>query len=188
MKRLILYFLFAFLFLASSCKTSKKTSVSHIASTIKADTTIHHRQDSAYFEKIQTIHDTQFITKPDSATIRALIKCNDRGEAFLQQIISLKNGRHISQSLKLHNNILTASAQIDSARIYFAWKETHIKEGKTTVIIDSTQKTNIQKDKSVLTTKKTVTRWPAWLYIIIIAGVVYLFIRYVLPIAKKFLI
>lgn len=181
MKRLFLP-LIILIFFASGCKVSKKITSIHEASVQKSDSISHVQKDSIYFSKIETIHDTNFIVKPDSASIHALIRCNQKGDAYLQQIIKLKNGRHISQTISLHNNILTATASIDSAKIYFAWKETHIKETRETQTADIQVKKEKEKQKDVSTTKKTVTRWPVWLYFVVIGAVVFLFVKYILPI------
>jgi len=187
MKRLTFFISIAFLLFFASCKVTRSISTSHTASTQLSDTNIRNDKDSTFYSKIQTIHDTLFRIKSDSASIQALIQCDKKGEAFLKQIIQLKTGRKISQSIHLKDNILTVRAKIDSAAIYFQYRDTHIKEGRSQRVSEKNKHSEKTQITNVSKTKKTVTKWPIWLYLLIAGAAGWLFYKYLLPIFSPWL-
>jgi hypothetical protein len=51
----------------------------------------------------------------------------------IRQIEEIKPGKRVVPFIDLKNNVLTTGAKIDSSSIYFAWKETHIRESNIQV-------------------------------------------------------
>jgi hypothetical protein len=68
----------------------------------------------------EVLRDTAFIVGADSAMIQALIECDSLGRARIREIAALKSGLHVAppQIAINPNNILTATAQVDSFFIY----------------------------------------------------------------------
>ncbi len=175
MKRILLL-LFTLFLLLSSCVTKKR--ISQVSENRIQTTSLH---DSAVYSKIETLTDTQFIIKPDSATIRALIECDQKGRAYLKQIISLTTGRKIKQNIGIKNNILTVRATIDSQAVYFQYKKIHERE----FVQQKDETTEKTVQKTVI--KKTTRRAPAWFWLIIAAAAAFLFWKYILPLIRPFL-
>jgi len=68
----------------------------------------------------------------DSGLIRALLECRE-GKVVIKKIDEIKPGKKVVPFIDLKDNVLTTGARIDSGSVYFAWKETHIRESKTQV-------------------------------------------------------
>ena len=68
-------------------------------------------------------HDTIVTVQPDTSMLQALIECDSTGQAYLREINQLKSSSYLHQSLNLTNNILTATAAVDSMDIYLTYKD-----------------------------------------------------------------
>jgi len=97
------------------------------------------RYPPAEFTDTFVQHDTVTFVKDsliplpaDSGLIRALLECQN-GKVVIREIEEIKAEKKVVPFIDLRNNVLTTGARIDSSSIYFAWKETHILEGKTQV-------------------------------------------------------
>ena len=184
----IIVVVFFTLFLSiTSCKTVKKTEISHTSTLQKTDSTQQIRHDSIFIEHTQIIKDTLFITRPDSALILALIECDKKGRAHIVEKTT-RQGRSITQSLDIKDNVITAAATIDSATIYFQYKEDHYKEFKqeTTHTQADHTLTTTQTDKTNVEIKKT--RLPWWFWLAASGVAIFLLIRFVWPIVMKWLL
>ena len=138
------------------------------------------RTDTVYIGKTEILKDTTFIIKRDSSLIKALVKCDKKGRAYLSEIIELRTGNRIRTIIKQNYDTLFIRSTIDSAAVYFTWKETHEKEFKQT----TTKSTTLETQK---TTKKIFTL-PVWAWILIIILGAWLIFKYVWPWIRKFLI
>lgn len=68
-------------------------------------------------------HDTIVTIQPDTSMLQALIECDSTGQAYLREINQLKSSDHLHQNLKIEDNILTATAVVDSMDIYLTYKD-----------------------------------------------------------------
>ena len=75
------------------------------------------------------VKDSLIFLPADSGWLKALLECQD-GKVVVKEILEVKPGKRIVPFLSLQNNVLTTGAKIDSSLIYFAWKETHIRESR----------------------------------------------------------
>ena len=80
-------------------------------------------------DTVTSVKDSLIPLPADSGLIRALLECRE-GKVVIRQIEEIRPGKKIIPFIDLKNNVLTTGAKIDSSSIYFAWKETHIRESK----------------------------------------------------------
>lgn len=86
--------------------------------------TVRTEKDSVYVTEIITLRDTAVLVEQDSSLVRALIECDSLGRARIREILELQNGKHIKPpGLTLKDNILTATAQVDSFAIFVKYRE-----------------------------------------------------------------
>lgn len=78
-------------------------------------------------DTVTSVRDSLILLPADSGLIRALLECRE-GKVVIRQIEEIKPGKRVVPYIELKNNVLTTGAKIDSSSIYFAWKETHIRE------------------------------------------------------------
>jgi hypothetical protein len=83
-------------------------------------------------DTITTVKDSLIPLPADSGLIRALLECRE-GKVVVKQIEEIKPGKRVVPFIDLKNNVLTTGARIDSNSVYFAWKETHIRESNIQV-------------------------------------------------------
>ena len=83
-------------------------------------------------DTVTCVRDSLIPFRADSGLIRALLECQE-GKVGIRQIEEIKPGKKVVPFIDLKNNVLTAGARIDSSSVYFAWKETHIRESKIQV-------------------------------------------------------
>ena len=83
-------------------------------------------------DTVTCVKDSLIPLPADSGLIRALLECR-QGKVVIRQIEEIKPGKRVVPFIDLKNNVLTTGAKIDSSSIYFAWKETHIRDTKVQV-------------------------------------------------------
>jgi len=83
-------------------------------------------------DTVTTVKDSLIPLPADSGLIRALLECQE-GKVVIKQIEEIKPGKKVVPFIDLKNNVLTTGARVDSSSVYFAWKETHIRESKIQV-------------------------------------------------------
>jgi len=83
-------------------------------------------------DTITSVKDSLIPLPADSGLIRVLLECQE-GKVVIRQIEEIKPGKKFVPFIDLKNNVLTTGARVDSSSIYFAWKETHIRESKIQV-------------------------------------------------------
>ncbi|MFZ4523928.1 MAG: hypothetical protein ACOYNC_19665 [Bacteroidales bacterium] len=80
-------------------------------------------------DTVTSVKDSLIPLPADSGLIKALLECQD-GKVVVKEILSIKPGKQVIPFFSVQNNVLTTGAKIDSSSIYFAWKETHIRESR----------------------------------------------------------
>ena len=102
----------------------------------------------------------------DSGLIKALLECQD-GKVVVKEILEVKPGKRVVPFFSVQNNVLTTGAKIDSSSIYFAWKETHIRESRI-------ESKTIEKPVYKVTGLQNFLIWSggiAWAIIVILVGI-----------------
>jgi len=80
-------------------------------------------------DTVTCVKDSLIPLPADSGLIKALLECQD-GKVVVKEILEVKPGKRVIPFFSVKNNVLTTGAKIDSSSIYFAWKETHIRESR----------------------------------------------------------
>jgi hypothetical protein len=80
-------------------------------------------------DTVTSVKDSLIPLPADSGLIKALLECQD-GKVVVKEILEVKPGKRVVPFFSVQNNVLTTGAKIDSSSIYFAWKETHIRESR----------------------------------------------------------
>jgi len=117
-------------------------------------------------DTVTTVKDSLIPLPADSGLIRALLECRE-GKVVIRQIEEIRPGKKIVPFIDLKNNVLTTGARIDSSSIYFAWKETHIRESKIQVKV-------IEKPVYKVTGFQNFLIWSGkvfWVILLLIIGV-----------------
>lgn len=114
------YLILAFCILLLGCKAMKPIVVENYTT------------DSIFVREV--VRDTVVELHKDSSAIRALIECDSIGNAHIRRILELENGSRVeAPKLSITDNILKATAQVDSQAIYLALKDTYTTQTKETV-------------------------------------------------------
>ena len=117
-------------------------------------------------DTVTCVKDSLIPLPADSGLIKALLECQD-GKVVVREILEVKPGKRVVPFLLLKNNVLTTGAKIDSSSIYFAWKETHIKESRI-------ESSTIEKPVYKVTGLQNFLIWSggiAWVIIVIMVGI-----------------
>jgi|GEM_PF-1779263 len=85
----------------TACKTNRTSTASHTA-----------------ISRTEIQIDTLVFTRPDSASIIALIRCDSLGNAYLSEITRLQTGRSVKPSLSVKNNLAYFDCKVDSMAVY----------------------------------------------------------------------
>lgn len=71
----------------------------------------------------------------DSALVRALVECDSTGRAHLTRLLEYRAGERVRvPEVRLSDNILTATATVDSMSIYLAMKDRFTERVRTEYI------------------------------------------------------
>lgn len=97
------------------------------------------KTDSVYTERVVTLRDTTVVVERDSSYLQALIECDSLGNAYLKQILQIKEGNRarvpvISIEPIPTGNVLNVECECDSLGIYLAMYK--IKESEREVKIE----------------------------------------------------
>jgi hypothetical protein len=116
---------------------------------------------------IRSIHDTTYSVRDsliplpaDSAWIKALLECQN-GKVVVKEIQSVVPGKKIKPFLNLKDNVLMAGGTVDSSSVYFAWKETHIKDSESKTV-------TIEKRVNYVTGFQNFMIWWGWISAIVV--------------------
>jgi len=109
-----------------------------------------------------TIHDTVVKTKPDSAMIKAFLRCDSLGNVYVCNIESLQTSNKVKPTIEIRDNTITLKCKVDSQAVYIRWKETHVS--------DVTQKTlpPVYIEKA-LSWWQTTEIWAGRIFLILLA-------------------
>lgn len=98
---------------------------------------------------VETLRDTAVTVQADSSLIRALIECDSLGQAHLRQLEEYRAGERLPPPrVDIDNNVLTATAHIDSMSIYLQLKDRY--------------KEAVQTDKRTVYKTEFVNRLTGW--------------------------
>ena len=117
-------------------------------------------------DTVSCVKDSLIPLPADSGLIKALLECQD-GKVVVKEILEIKPGKRVVPFFSVQNNVLTTGAKIDSSSIYFAWKETHIRESRI-------ESRTIEKPVYKVTGLQNFLIWSggiAWAIIIILVGI-----------------
>jgi hypothetical protein len=117
-------------------------------------------------DTITCVKDSLIPLLADSGLIKALLECQD-GKVVVKEILEVKPGKRVVPFLTVQNNVLITGAKIDSSSIFFAWKETHIRESKI-------ESRTIEKPVYKVTGLQNFLIWSggiAWAIIVILVGI-----------------
>lgn len=80
--------------------------------------------------------DTVLFSRPDSATILALIKCDSAGNAYLSQILELELGKSVKPEIIVKENTIRLNCIVDSMAVYARmYKRFESKKDTTSTVI-----------------------------------------------------
>ena len=69
----------------------------------------------------------------DSAMLRALIECDSLGQAHIRELLRYRSGQRVEPpQVEIRDNVLTATARIDSQAIYLALKDRYVEKDTRT--------------------------------------------------------
>jgi len=117
-------------------------------------------------DTVTCVKDSLIPLPADSGLIKALLECQD-GKVVVKEILEVKPGKRVVPFFSVQNNVLTTGAKIDSSSIYFAWKETHIRESRI-------ESKTIEKPVYKVTGLQNFLIWSggiAWAIIIFLVGI-----------------
>ena len=81
------------------------------------------RQSDSVFVR-EAIRDTVVTVPADSSMVRALLECDSSGQIRVREVEEYRSGTRLPPPrLKIRDNVVTASAEIDSMNIYLALKD-----------------------------------------------------------------
>ena len=117
-------------------------------------------------DTVTSVKDSLIPLPADSGLIKALLECQD-GKVVVKEILEVKPGKRVVPFFSVQNNVLTTGAKIDSSSIYFAWKETHIRESRI-------ESSTIEKPVYKVTGLQNFLIWSGgivWAIIVIMVGI-----------------
>lgn len=130
-------------------------------------------RDVHYEKVVETLRDTFIDIKPDTASIKALLKCDSLGNVYLEHISEIKMGNKVKPEIQIIENIITLDCIVDSIAVYFAWKERFTEKTDTTLIQEP------EKKQGFLKSIQKFTKQLFWLVVIVL--IVGLIIRFANP-------
>ena len=113
LKTLIFFVSLIFLF---GCQVTKKTSL-QASSAVETSKSVH-KTDSSNRVSISEAKSIEYIHTADSASIKALLECNEKGEVQIKEIAELKAGLSVKPKMKLVDNYIYLKCEVDSFRVY----------------------------------------------------------------------
>lgn len=107
----------------------------------------HHRVDSV--RVVETLRDTVVTVEADSSLLRALVECDSLGQAHLRELAEYRAGNRLPPpTVTIRDNVLTATAAVDSMAIYLTLKDRYTEA--------------IQQQREVVTKTVEVNRLTWW--------------------------
>lgn len=85
----------------------------------------------------QIVRDTTIIQKSDSSMIQALLECDSLGKVHLKELIGYRAGDKLRPpTLTIRDNVLTATAVVDSLQIRIEWLERELYTVKSATYVE----------------------------------------------------
>lgn len=98
---------------------------------------------------VETLRDTVVRLAADSSLLRALVECDSLGQARLRELEEYRAGDRLPPpSVTIRDNILTATARVDSMAIYLTLKDRYSEA--------------VQVEREVVTQTVEVNRLTGW--------------------------
>lgn len=73
---------------------------------------------------VETLRDTVVRIEADSSLLRALVECDSLGQAHLRELLEYQAGERLKPPrVAIRDNVLTATAEVDSLSIYLRLKD-----------------------------------------------------------------
>jgi lipoprotein len=85
---------------------------------------------------VETLRDTVVEISPDSSLLIALLECDSAGNVLIDRINELQAGKRLlPPQIDIKDNILTATAKVDSLSIYLTLKDRYRESATSQTII-----------------------------------------------------
>lgn len=88
----------------------------------------------------------QGYTKPDSASIKALMACDSLGNVYIRQIASLQMGLNVKPSVTVKDNYVYLQCKIDSMAVFNKWLTYHQVQSDTVTEVKYLPGEVVEKD------------------------------------------
>ena len=95
---------------------------------------------------VETLRDTVVMVETDASMVSALLECDENRNVVIRELLELRSGKHVRPpQMVIRDNVITATAVVDSFDIYLSWKERekHV-ESIRTVTVKSNELTGWQ--------------------------------------------
>jgi len=94
----------------------------------------------------EEVRDTIVVVGEDKALVKALLTCDSVGQVLIMQILSYEAGRQIKPpDIEINDNILTATAKIDSFSIYLKLKDRYIERNEAKTVTQTIEVNKLTK-------------------------------------------
>lgn len=132
-------------------------------------------QQSNFRDRVVIVkeRDTIAYTKPDTATLNALIKCDSAGNAYIAEITNLKNGRGTRSQISLKNSQLQVDCIVDSMAVYLQMSSKYESTNDSTQTVITIYKEREKKLRFIDRLLNGIIA--ALLFIVIFTVVIYIF-------------
>lgn len=81
---------------------------------------------------VETLRDTVVRIEADSSLLRALVECDSLGQAHLRELLEYQAGDRLKPpQVVIRDNVLTATAEVDSMAIYLRLKDRYEERFRT---------------------------------------------------------
>lgn len=114
-------------------------------------------------------------TKPDSASIKALVACDSLGNVYIRQIASLQTGHSVKPSVTVKDNYITLKCEVDSLAVYNKWLRFYNQTSDTLIQVKTLPGT-VTNELTWLQTFLVKLGWAFVGFIVLLAG--YIFLRF----------
>lgn len=81
----------------------------------------------------EVVRDTAIVVEADTAMMQALIECDSLGNAYITEIETLRKSPKTEQKIKIVDNYITVTAEVDSFAVYAQLKDRYQDEVNTVI-------------------------------------------------------
>lgn len=86
----------------------------------------------------EVVRDTAIVIEADTAMMQALIECDSLGNAYITEIETLKKSPKTEQKIKVVDNYIQVTAEVDSFAVYAQLKDRY--QGEVNTIVKEVEK------------------------------------------------